>query len=83
MRAPESPFERYHVRAKFVFHLFNVSLCFRAQSATICHIQFQWKVTEYFRNRTKKNMECSYKNRLIEKIFRKKKFAEIVVLFIC
>ena len=26
-------------------------------------VQFQWKVTEHFRNRIKKNMECSYKNR--------------------
>ena len=41
------------------FRLFNAFLCFRAESAkkqvsAICHIQFQGKVIEQFRNRIKK-----------------------------
>ena len=40
--------------------------------STICHIQFQWKVTEHFRNRIKK-IECSYKNSSHWKNISKKK----------
>ena len=45
-----------HVRANFVFRLFNVSLSFRTQSPkqtvfVICDFQFQLTVTEHCRNR--------------------------------
>ena len=81
-----------HVRGNFVFRLFNVSLSFRAQStlkklSMICHIQFQWKVTQHFWNtcRIKKIWSVRTKITLIEKIFWKKKFSNTVtcMLFMC
>ena len=69
-----------HVKTNFVFHLFNVFLCFWGQSAkkvsAIFHIQFQWEVTEHFRNRIKKIWSVHTKIALIVKIFRKKIFAD-------
>ena len=44
--------------------------------SAICHIQFNWKVTEHFRNRIKKIWSVRTKITLIEKIFRKKTIAD-------
>ena len=87
----ERPNHRLNVTCQsefFVFRLFNVFLRFRDQSAeknlsASCHIQFQWKVTEHFRNRVKKIWSVRTKIALIVKIFRKKKFAEKFLLFLC
>ena len=81
-------FWKLHVKANFVFRLFNVFFRFRGQSAknnvsAICHIQFQWKVTEHFRNRIKKIWSVRTKIALIVKIFRKKNFADTFLLFMC
>ena len=51
--------------------------------SAICHIQFQWKVTEHFRIRIKKICIVRTGIALIEKIFRKKNFADKVLLFMC
>ena len=75
-----------HVRANFLFRLFNVSLSFRAQNtkkrSAICHIQFQRKVTEQFRNRIKKIWSVRTKIALIEKLFRKKKSQTRFVVYV-
>ena len=49
--------------------------------SAICQIQFQWKVTEHFRNRIKKNMDCSYKNCSHWKNISKEKIRWQVVVF--
>ena len=64
-------------QSEFCLSLIYVSLSFLAQSAkkkqsAICHIQFQCKVTEHFRNRIKKIWSVRTKIALIENIFRKK-----------
>ena len=68
-----------HVKANFVFRLFNAFLYFRGQIkvvktnvSAICHIQFQWKVTEHFLNRIKK-----YVRVIVQKSLLKKKYLEI------
>ena len=49
--------------------------------STICHIQFQWKVTEHFWNWILKNVEWSYKNRSWKKVFRNKNIWRHFLLF--
>ena len=79
-----------HVKANFVFRLFNAFLYFRGQIkvvktnvSAICHIQFQWKVTEPFWNRIKKkNMDWSYKNRSWKNVFTNNKFADTFLFFL-
>ena len=71
MRGPESPFERF--KANFVFRLFDVFLLFWGNVSVICHIQFQWKVTEYFWNRIKKIWSD------LTKITLEKKYIEIKI----
>ena len=66
MRAPESPFERY---------MSEEILSFAKIVSAIYHCQFQWKVTEHFRKRIKKNMECTRQKSLwFEKIYPLPKF---------
>ena len=48
----------------------------KALKKCVCHIQFQRKVTEHFRNKIKKIWSVRTKIPLTEKIFRKKKFAD-------
>ena len=66
MRASELPFERYISERILCFAYLMWSSLSEAKAlkivSAICHIQFQWKVTEHCRNRIK-NMECSCKNR--------------------
>ena len=78
MRAPESPSERYMYKQILFFAYLMCSSVSRANAlknvSAICHIQFQWKVTEDFRNRIKEIWSVRTKIALIVKIFRKKKF---------
>ena len=65
------------VKANFVFCLFNVFLRFRGQSAkkkvsAICHIQFQWKVTEHVWN-----LGLRKYGLIVQKSLLKKKYFEI------
>ena len=48
--------------------------------SVICHIQFQWKFTEHFRNRIKRIWSVRKNMAVIVKIFRKKKFADTFLL---
>ena len=85
MQAPESPFERYLSEQILSFVYLMCPSVSRPKAlknvSAICHIQFQWKVTEHFRNKIKKIWSVRTKIALIEKIFRKKKFGDTFLLF--
>ena len=85
MREPESPFERYMSKPILFFAYLMCSSLSWAKAlknvTAICRIQFQWKVTEHFRNRITKIWSVRTKIALIVKIFRKKKFAATFLLF--
>ena len=49
----------------------------------ICHIQFQWKVTEHFWNRIKKMWIDRTKIALEKKVFWNKKFGDTFLVLIC
>ena len=72
-------FTKLQVKANFVFCWFNLFLSPRTQSKNVsvfCHTQLQWKVMERCRNSISKVWSVCLKIALIEKIFRKKKFAD-------
>ena len=76
MRAPESPFERCMSKRILSFaYLMRSSVSGAKALNTICHIQFQWKVTEHFPTGIRKIWRVRTKIALIVKIFRRKKFA--------
>ena len=75
MRAPESTFERYmSERILSLAYLMCPSVsgpkALKKHVSAICHIQFQWKVTEHFRNRIKKIWSVRTIIALIKKMFR-------------
>ena len=47
----------------------------------VCDLPYSISVTEHFRNKIKKIWSVRTKIALIEKIFRKKKFADMFLLF--
>ena len=78
MRAPESPFERYMSERILSFaYLVCPSVSgpkmLKKHVSPICQIQFQWKVTEHFRNRIEKIWSGRRKIALIEKNILKEK----------
>ena len=74
-----------HVRANLIFLSFNVSLSFRAQSAKNTCLRFAiFNFSEKLQNIFEiglKNIKCTYKIVLREKISRKKKFAGTFLFF--
>ena len=80
MRASESPFESYIVKAHFVVRLFSV----KKHGSAICHSLFLSKATGHFRNRLLKVWSDRRKLALSEKnTFWNKTLADIFLLFIC
>ena len=78
-----------HVGAKFVFRLFNVTLSFRAQSAkklvsaAICHIHFSETLQNIFEIGLRKYEVFVQKSLSLKEMFRKKKIADTILLFMC
>ena len=84
MPAAESLFKSYMSERIWLSLIYSFASGAKALKnvSAICHIQFQWKVTEHFRDRIKKKWSVRTKIALIVKIFRKKKFAGFILLFI-
>ena len=86
MRASESPSQSYKTKRILFFVNLICSSVSRLKAlknmSAFCHTQLQWKVMERFRNCVRKVWTACSKIAFIEKIFRKKKFADTFLLFI-
>ena len=85
MRAPESPFERYEGILSFAYLMCpSVSRPkARKNLSAICHIHFQWKVTEHFRNRIKKIWGVFVQKSLsLKKYFKRKIRRDVFVVYV-
>ena len=77
-----------HVKDIFVFHLFNVFLRFRSQSAKKACLRFaifnfSEKLQNIFEIGLKKIWSDRTKIALERNVFRNKKFSDIFLVFIC
>ena len=83
MRAPKSPVERYMSERILSFaYLMCPSVCRPNElknMSVICHIQFQWKVTEHFWNRI---WSVHKKSLSLKKYFERKICRHVFVVYV-